>query len=71
VIDDLRYQQHFEHPDAIIVRRKGLLGRRRRLVPFDAVEGVDQRRQQVVLRVDRRALNRLPRPGLGVRPRAS
>jgi sporulation protein YlmC with PRC-barrel domain len=69
VIEDLRYQQHSEHPDAIIVRRRGLLGRRRNLVPFYAVESVDQRRQQVVLRIDRRALNRLPRPGLGVRPR--
>jgi len=57
-VDHVRYQRHADHPDEIIVRRRGLRRRRRRALPFSAVEAVRPRESTVILRVDRSALER-------------
>jgi PRC-barrel domain len=48
-LDHVRYERHPDHPDEIVVR-SGLLMRRRRALPFDAVEDVNARERTVVLR---------------------
>jgi len=55
-VDHVRYQRHADHPDEIVVRRRGLRPKRRRAVPFSAVEAVRPRESTVVLRLDRSAL---------------
>jgi hypothetical protein len=55
-LDHVRYERHADHPDEIVVRRRGLLLRRRRAIPFSAIETVRARERTVVLRVDRGAL---------------
>ena len=50
-LDHVRYEQHADHPDEIVVRRRGLLLKRRRAFPFSRVETVRQREKTVVLRV--------------------
>jgi hypothetical protein len=59
-IDHVRYERHADHPDEIVVRRRGLLPRRRRAVPFSAVEAVRSRERTVVLRLDAGAFERAP-----------
>jgi hypothetical protein len=59
-LDHVRYERHADRPDEIVVRRRGLFPRRRRAVPFAAVEAVRPRETIVVLRLDRRAIERLP-----------
>jgi hypothetical protein len=49
-LDHVRYELHADHPDEIVVRQRGLLPRRRRAVPFSAVEAVRPRERTVVLR---------------------
>ncbi len=58
-LDHVRYERHADHPDEIVVRRRGLLPKRRAL-PFSAVEAVEPRERAVVLRLDRSALTRSP-----------
>ena len=49
-LDHVRYEQHADHPDEIIVRSRRLLARRRRVLPFSAVAEVRQRERTVVVR---------------------
>ena len=55
-LDHVRYERYADHPDEIVVRRRGLLPKRRRALPFSAVEAVRPRESTVVLRLDRSAL---------------
>jgi hypothetical protein len=59
-LDHVRYERHADRPDEIVVRRRGVLPRRRRAVPFGAVEAVRPRERTVVLRLDRGAFERAP-----------
>jgi hypothetical protein len=59
-LDHVRYEQHADHPDEIVVRRRGLLLKRRRVFPFSGVETVRPRERTVVLRLDRVTLERSP-----------
>jgi hypothetical protein len=59
-LDHVRYEQHADHPDEIVVRRRGLLLKRRRAFPFSGVETVRQRERTVVLRLDRLTPERSP-----------
>ena len=59
-LDHVRYEGHADHPDAIVVRRRGFLPRRYRALPFSAVEAVKPRERSVVLRLDQSALVRSP-----------
>ena len=56
----VRYEQHADHPDEIVVRRRGFLPKRRRAVSFSRVETVRPRERTVVLRRGRGTLERLP-----------
>ena len=58
-LDHVRYRRHADHPDEIIVRRARFT-RRRRALPFSAVEAVNARERTVVLRLDSSALERAP-----------
>ena len=49
-LDHVRYEQHADHPDEVVVRSRGLLGRRRHVFPFNAVAEVRQGERTVVLR---------------------
>lgn len=49
-LDHVRYERHADHPDEIVVRSGRLLMRRRRALPFSAVEHVNARESTVVLR---------------------
>ncbi len=57
-LDHVRYERHADHPDEIVVRRRGLLPRRRRVLPFGTVEAVRQRERTVVVHLDRNVLDR-------------
>ncbi len=59
-LDHVRYERHADHPDEIVVRRRGLLPRRRRAFPFGVVKAVRPGERTVVLRLDRNALERSP-----------
>jgi hypothetical protein len=54
-LDHVRYERHADHPDEVIVRSRGLLARRRRALPFSAVEEVQPGERTVVLRATRSA----------------
>ncbi len=58
VVDHVRYEQHSDHPDEIVVRRRNVLLRRRRAIPFDSVHEVDPRQRTVTLRIDSTAVDR-------------
>ena len=62
VVDHVRYEQHADHPDEIVVRRRNVLVRRRRAIPFDSVRAVDQRERTVTLRIDSTAVGRASPP---------
>ena len=57
-LDHVRYERHADHPDEIVVRRRGLLPSRRRVVPFSAVQEVRPRERAVVLRLEHGAHDR-------------
>jgi hypothetical protein len=57
-LDHVRYQKHADHPDEIVVRRRGMPPWRRRALPFSAVGAVRQRERTVVVRLDRITLER-------------
>jgi hypothetical protein len=59
-LDHIRYERHADHPDEIVVRRRGPLPKRRRALPFSAVEAVSTRERAVVLHLERSALERPP-----------
>jgi hypothetical protein len=59
-LDHVRYERHANHPDEIVVRRRGLLPKRRRALPFGAVETVRPTERTVVLQLARSALERAP-----------
>jgi hypothetical protein len=59
-LDHVRYRRHADHPDEIIVRRRVLFPKRRRALPFSAVEAVKVRERTVVLRLDSSALEHSP-----------
>lgn len=49
-LDHVRYEQHADRPDEVVVRSRRLLARRRRVFPFGAVAEVRRRERTVVLR---------------------
>jgi hypothetical protein len=51
-LDHVRYEQHADHPDEIVVRRRGLLLKRRRAFPLSDVEAARPRERTVVLRLE-------------------
>jgi membrane protein YdbS with pleckstrin-like domain len=51
-VDHIRYERHSDHPDKIIVRRGRMLWKRRRALPFDAIQAVNPSDGTVVLRID-------------------
>jgi hypothetical protein len=57
-LDHVRYQRYADHPDEIVVRRRPVFPRRRRALPFSAVETVRARDRTIVLRLDQSALER-------------
>jgi hypothetical protein len=59
-LDHVRYERHADHPDEIVVRRRGLLLKRHRAFPFSRVETVRPRERAVVLGLDRVTLERSP-----------
>ena len=59
-LDHVRYRRHADHPDEIIIRRRVLFQKRRRALPFSAVEAVRARERTVVLRLDFSAFERSP-----------
>ena len=62
VVDHVRYERHADHPDEIVVRRRNVLVRRWRAIPFDSVRAVDQRERTVTLRIDSTAVGRASPP---------
>ncbi len=58
VVDRIRYEQHADHPDEIVVRRRNVLLRRRRAIAFDSVQAVDPKQRTVTLRIDNDAVDR-------------
>jgi hypothetical protein len=58
-LDHVRYERHADHPDRIVVRRRGLFPKRRAL-PFEAVGAVRPRERTVVLRLEGPTLDRSP-----------
>jgi len=58
VVDHIRYEQHADHPDGIVVRRRNVLLRRRRAIAFDSVQAVDPKQRTVTLRIDNDAVDR-------------
>jgi hypothetical protein len=56
-LDHVRYERHTDRPDEIVVRRRGPL-KRRRALPFSAVEAVRPRERTVILLLERSALER-------------
>ncbi len=59
-LDHVRYERHADHPDEIVVRRRGLRLKRRCAFPFSAVEAVRRSERTIVLHLDHRALERSP-----------
>src|SRR3989442_3101060 len=59
-LDHVRYEQHADHPDEIVVRLRGLLLKRRRTFLFSDVETVRPRERTVVLRLHRVRLQPSP-----------
>jgi hypothetical protein len=62
VVDHVRYEQHADHPDEIVVRRRNVLLRRRRAIAFDSVQAVDPRQRTVTLRIDSVTVDRANPP---------
>ena len=59
-LDRIRYERHTDHPDEIVLRSRGVLGKRRRALPFDAVDEVRPQEKAVVLRSTRAEIERAP-----------
>lgn len=59
-LDHVRYEQHADHPDEIVVLRRGRLLRRLSAFPFSHIEAVRPKERTVVLRLDRVALESSP-----------
>ena len=59
-LDHVRYEQHADHPDQIVVRQRGLLLKRHRAFPFSSIEKVNPSERTVVLRLDPVTLERSP-----------
>ena len=57
-LDHVRYERHADYPDVLVVRRRGLLSGRRRLIPFGAVEAVRPEERTVIVRVEGQARER-------------
>jgi hypothetical protein len=57
-LDHVRYERHVDHPDEIVIRRRGLRPKRRQALPFSVVDSVRPRERMVVLRLDHAALER-------------
>ena len=56
VLEHVRYEQHTDHPDEIVVRRRGFLRERLVSVPFASVANVDRRGERVYLGIPARGL---------------
>jgi hypothetical protein len=59
-VDHIRYEQHSDHPDKIVIRRGRMFWTRRRALPFDAVRAVNATDRTVVLGIDSNAVARFP-----------
>ena len=58
VVDHVRYRQHADHPDEISIRRRNVLWKRRRLIPFSAIEKVDERNRTIAVRLTAEEIER-------------
>jgi hypothetical protein len=47
----VRYQQHTDHPDELVIRRRRFLRRQLARVSFDDVANVDRRTERVYLSI--------------------
>ena len=59
-LEHVRYHFHTDHPDEIVVSRLRLVWKRRRVLPFNAVEAVDARAGTVTLRLGWDSVERAP-----------
>jgi hypothetical protein len=57
-LDHVRYRRYADHPDEIVVRPRAAFSRRRRTLPFSAVETVRASERTIVLSVDQSAVER-------------
>lgn len=51
LLEHVRYRQHTDHPDEIVVRRRRFLRDRQTVVTFDQIANVDRRSESVYLAV--------------------
>ena len=51
LLEHVRYRQHTDHPDEIVVRRRRFLRDRQTVVAFDQIANVDRRSESVYLAV--------------------
>jgi hypothetical protein len=61
LVDHVRYERHSDHPDEIVIRRRNVLRKSRRVIPFAAVTSVDPRHRTVALELDAEKVKRSPR----------
>jgi hypothetical protein len=59
VLDHVRYEQHTEHPDEVLFRRRRFLRERLMSVPFDQIAKVDRRSERVFLTIPSREVGRV------------
>jgi hypothetical protein len=62
LVDHVRYERHSDHPDKIVIRRRNVLRKSRRVIPFAAVASVDPRHRTVALELEAEKVKRSPRP---------
>jgi hypothetical protein len=51
VLEHVRYTQHTDHPDEIVLKRRRFLGERLVTVTFDQIANVDRRSERVYLAI--------------------
>ena len=56
LLEHVRYRQHTDHPDEIVVRRRRFLRDRQTVVGFDQIANVDRRSESVYLAVPTSAI---------------
>jgi hypothetical protein len=56
VLENVRYRQHMDHPDDLVITRRFLFWERRSEVKFEDVSAVDPDRERVYLAVSKDAI---------------
>ena len=57
LLEHVRYRDHTDHPDEIVVRRRRLLRDRQAVLTFDQITNVDRRSESVYLAVPTSAID--------------